>query len=677
MEQTSWWRRWRGRNESTEDPAWAALDDEAFLDAIYLKYLGRSTDPTGRDFYLRRLQSPQARRHVMRTLQNSEEGRAYQEQQQRVALLNALEQQEQQFPPIPSIGIAPAAEQPRLAILGTCLMEGLLRTALAAHWPVRHYLMDSGPHDPVPPLPVGEQDAVLVQLTLRSLLSLVTDGGDGDLFHLRPDLDWNLLRESTRRPLTAMVERVLAGLPEGIPVFFLSFLEPAPQINGILGRNRQKSLYALIRDLNDALEEQLASHHHAFYLELNDLRLHYGDSTAYDGHVSHFTHGGLLGSRQGDLIHLGILDKVRAALRILQGEHPVKLIITDLDNTLWKGVLAEADEIIPLEVTEGWPLGYAEALLACKARGLLLAICSKNDAASTRENFVRVWGRRLRLEDFCSVQTSWEPKPAGIARILAETNILPEHVLFIDDNPLEIAEVSHAYPAMRTLSGDPERWRYTLLHAAETQVAEVSEESARRTELIQAKKAREEAAGSQDRDAWLSSLQLTLRMEVMADAAHPRYARALELLNKTNQFNTTGQRWSGAEMQDWLASGGALLAASAEDRFAPHGLIALALLRNNVIEQVVLSCRIFGLGIETALLAAAVRQIQAAGHPAYLGYYTPTGRNDACRDFWSNHGCTWDAEAQVWRGDVVPVSPAWIHLNGSKSDGLHHASAQK
>ena len=130
-------------------------------------------------------------------------------------------------------------------------------------------------------------------------------------------------------------------------------------------------------------------------------------------------------------------------------------------------------------------------------------------------------------------------------------------------------------------------------------------------------------------------------------------------------------------MQDWLASGGALLAASAEDRFAPHGLIALALLRNNAIEQVVLSCRVFGLGIETALLAAAVRQIQAAGHPAYLGYYTPTGRNDACRDFWSNHGCTWDAEAQVWRGDVVPVSPAWIHLNGSKSDGLHHASAQK
>lgn len=664
-----WWPRWGARAESVDDAALASLDDAAFLNAIYRKYLGRETDPSGRNHYLPRVKSPGGRRQVIRALQNSEEAGLYRERQARIALLEHWEDQEQHAP-LPPLGTSSEMDKPRIALLGTCLVEGLLQTALARDWPVKHYLMDSGPHDPVPILAAADFDLVLVQLTLRSLLSLVVEGGEGDLFHLRPDVDWPNLRERTRQQLESQVERVLAALPEGLPVFFLSFLEPAPQINGLLGRNRQSTLYALIRYLNDELEAMLAAHRHAFYLEINDLRLHYGDSTAYDGYVSHFTHGGIRSSRQGDLIHLGILNKVQAALQILQGDRQVKLIITDLDNTLWKGVLAEAEEIIPLEVTEGWPLGYAEALLACKTRGILLAICSKNDDASTRRNFAKVWGRRLRLEDFCSVQISWAPKPQGIAQILAETNILPEQVLFIDDNPLEIAEVTHAYPAMRTLSGDPERWRHTLLYATETQVAHISEESTRRTELIQAKKAREEAAATMDRDSWLRSLGLTLRFDAIVDTAHLRYARALELLNKTNQFNTTGQRWSDAEMQSWLSSGGALLAASAEDRFAPHGLIALALLRGNVIAQVVLSCRVFGLGIETALLAEAVRRIQAAGPLEFQGHYTPTGRNDACRDFWALHGCTWDADAQVWRGSEAPVCPVWIHPDLFSSQAL-------
>ncbi|MBU2737421.1 hypothetical protein [Acidithiobacillus concretivorus] len=132
---------------------------------------------------------------------------------------------------------------------------------------------------------------------------------------------------------------------------------------------------------------------------------------------------------------------------------------------------------------------------------------------------------------------------------------------------------------MRTLSGDPEQWRHLLLYSVETQVAQVSAESARRTELVQAKKQQDAAAENMDRTAWLESLQLTLQVETMTDGAHPRYVRALELLNKTNQFNTTGQRWTDAELQNWLAAGGVLLAVSAQDRFAPHGLIALALLQ--------------------------------------------------------------------------------------------------
>ncbi len=654
-----WWQRWRGGAVSTEDAALANLDDQDFLTAVYRKFLGRESDPSGREHYLPRVKTPAGRRQVIRALQGSEEAHLYQERQARIALLTQWENHEQQ-PPLPRLGVRAEGDKPRLALLGTCLLEGLLQTAMARDWPVSHYLMDSGPHDPVPLLSAEDFDGVLVQLTLRSLLSMVAENGDGDLFHLRPDVDWSDLQERACQQLQTQVQRILAALPDGLPVFFLGFLEPMPRINGLLGRNRQNSLYALIRHLNDALEEALAVQHRAFYLELNDLRLHYGDSTAYDGYVSHFTHGGMRSSRQGDLIHLGILEKVQGALQILRGDQQVKLIITDLDNTLWKGVLAELDEIIPLELTEGWPLGYAEALLACKSRGILLAICSKNEDISTRENFAKVWGSRLRLEDFCAVHISWQPKSQAIAQILAETNLLPEHVLFIDDNPLEIAEVTHAYPQMRTLSGAPEQWRHLLLYSVETQVAHVSAESARRTELVLAKKQRDAAAENMDRAAWLESLQLTLKVETIADGTHPHYARALELLNKTNQFNTTGQRWSDAALQNWLAAGGVLLAVSAQDRFAPHGLIALALLQSNAIIQMVLSCRVFGLGIETALLAEAVRQIQAGGHDEFLAHFTATGRNDACRNFWQEQGLVWNAELNLWRGSVAPEWPSWI-----------------
>ncbi|MDA8246716.1 hypothetical protein [Acidithiobacillus sp.] len=126
------------------------------------------------------------------------------------------------------------------------------------------------------------------------------------------------------------------------------------------------------------------------------------------------------------------------------------------------------------------------------------------------------------------------------------------------------------------------------------------------------------------------------------------------------KFNTTGRRWTDAEIQAWLNSGGWLLAASVEDRFANHGLIALALLRDNEIVQVVLSCRVFGLGIETALLAEAMRHLQAVGHTDYVGHFTVTGRNDACRDFWPTHGFVMDARDNLWRGSHQPDCPAWI-----------------
>ncbi|WP_158006514.1 HAD-IIIC family phosphatase [Acidithiobacillus thiooxidans] len=641
-----------------------ALPDTEFVEAIYQRYLGRAADEVGKAHYLHLLGDGWRRARVLKDLRRSAEARCYaQYRRRRVAIADFMRQE--QPPLLPTDLRRLPLPKPRIALLGTCLAEGLLQVALDQGWPMRHYLADSGLQNVGPEIAPDQFDAVLVNLTLRSILGMAVDGGEGDLFHLRSDLDITQVQEQALMRLRQVMDRLLVGMPAGLPVFFLAFLEPPPQLFGVFGRNRHRSLYALVRALNDAMEQALVEQGRAYFFEINDIRQYYGDATAYDGYDAHYTHHSLSAvSLQGEWIYRDILERLEGAMRVLRAEDPVKLIITDLDNTLWRGVLAEEDEIVPWQHTEGWPLGYAEALLECKRRGILLAICSKNDEGPTRERFQQLWGQRLRLEDFCSVQINWQPKSQNIAEILRITNMLPDYALFIDDNPLEIAEVTREYPQIRTLTGDPERWRHVLLYAPETQVAQVTEESGQRTALVQAKKVRDAEAQSMDRDAWLQSLNLTLRFDRIVDAGHSRYARALELLNRTNQFNTTGQRWSNAEMQDWLASGGWLLAARGEDRFANHGLVALALLRGHGIEQVVLSCRVFGLGIESALLVEALRQMQEHGHADFVGHFTATGRNDACRDFWPAHGFTQEAGSSLWRGSMEPDAPTWIRSEG-------------
>ncbi|WP_414041648.1 HAD-IIIC family phosphatase [Acidithiobacillus sp. M4-SHS-6] len=624
-----WWQRWRDQWSSPELAELSHLEDVAFLEAIYQKVLGRPTDPIGREYYLPCMQSPGGRGQVIRALKNSQEARLYQDRQERIGLLMRTEMQEH-YSPVSSLRRFAEASKPRVALLGTCLLEGLLQTALALDWPVQHYLMDSGYHDPVPELAARDFDLVLVQFTLRSLLGQVVEAGEGDLFHLRPDVDWASLQDRTRQQLLAQVEKVRGALPQELPVFFLGFLEPPPQINGLLRVNRQNSLYALVRGLNDVFESGLAEKRNAFYLEINDLRLHYGDSQAYDGDVSHYSHGGILNTPQGDLIHLGVLEKTQAALQILRGNQQVKLIITDLDNTLWKGVLAEAEEIIPVEVTEGWPLGYAEALLACKARGILLAICSKNDAVQTEIHFKQVWFGRLRWEDFASIHINWQPKSENIRQILAELNILPEHALFIDDNPLEIAEVQRVFPQLRTLTGDPQGWRMDLLYGVPFQMPKLSEEAARRTELLQAKIERDQAMLSSDRESFLRDLQLRADIRQMTPS-DTGFDRALELLNRTNQFNTTGQRWTIAELEGFLADEGHLWVLQASDHLAKHGLVAVALLKARYLWQMVLSCRVFGLGLEEVLLARVLAENPAA--PILKARWVDTGRNATARQF--------------------------------------------
>ncbi len=661
--------RWWANRRPGPSPDLMAADDASFVASLYWEQLGRAPDADGLAHYLNQLRRGKSRRALWRDLANSAEalqrqrwtdeaktvqgGRSLSAQELRKALL-------QELPPFHPAELS-RTPLPRLKVglLGTCLVEQLLVTADRGRWLVRHWLMDSGEGSAPPALHDEALDVVVVQLTLRTILQRASKTGEGDLSYLQFDGAAGWL-DNVTGVVDAQVAAILAVVPQNVPVCFLAFVEPLPQREGLLVGRLGADLPEWVCGLNRTLAETLRGTDRGIYLEINDLLRFHGDALIYDGYVTHATHAGLMPGK-GLGVYSDVWARVAAVWRTWKALDPVKLIITDLDNTLWRGVAAEADEIVPWNFVEGWPLGYAEALLACKARGLLLAVASKNDEAVIRERFDQIWGGRLRLDDFCSVHIHWGPKSQSVQQILAETNILSEHAIFLDDSPQEIAEVQRAFPEIRTLSGRPERWRHVLLYAPETQVLRVTEESRVRTELVRAKRQRDILADQMDRASFLASLELRVTLTDVVDSSHPKWARALELLNKTNQFNTTGRRWSHHEMVDWLAAGGRMLAASAEDRLSRHGLVALALYKGREILQVVLSCRVFGLGIEQALLHRLMTGERKGDCEEFVARWIDTGRNQTCRDLWSALG--WEEIGQdppTWRGRTVPAWPAWI-----------------
>ena len=548
-----------------------------------------------------------------------------------------------------------------IALLGTCVSENLTQFGNTAGRNISHYLMGSLRFDVVPRIQKDHLDAAIVHLTLRHFLWDLLDGSvAGDVLHVREDYAFNEnydhYLEKFKNLLSNKVGQILDELSFDQPVFFLSFIEPPAKVQGDFLTNRSKSFYRLVRDVNDYFEELLSNQNNAYYLEMNDLVRFVGDAHVLDNKVTHLSHNGILISEHSDLLINGVFERLDSMMIRLNNLSTIKLIITDLDNTLWKGVAAEFETIIAHELTEGWPLGYIEALLEFKRRGGLLAISSKNNHEETVNRFDHIWEQKIKVQDFCSLKINWNPKSQNIAEILKETNLLPENVLFIDDNPREIEEVTSVFPTLNTLSGDQTLWKNKILYAPEMQVANITAESAKRTALIQAKIQRDDSEKTMNREEFLLSLELKAVFNIISDRNHSGFNRAFELINKTNQFNTTGKKWVESELISLLEQSKLkIYTAQIEDKFSNNGVVAIALVEEGVLSQFVMSCRVFGLGVETALLSYICRHENLKE-----ALYRETGKNKASSFFYADHGFTQSGD--VYKAASLKVDlPHWMN----------------
>lgn len=314
-----------------------------------------------------------------------------------------------------------------------------------------------------------------------------------------------------------------------------------------------------------------------------------------------------------------------------------KGLITDLDHTLWSGILGD-DGLDGVQ----WDLDhrarahgvYQQLLHALAQEGVLVATASKNDPRLVAEAFARRSDLILRADDIFPMVAGWQPKSEQIAEILRAWNIGPDAVVFVDDNPFELEEVSRAYPQIECIRFQPQPralvqlWRDLRERFARAGVGE--EDRLRSASLRGAERAAQAAQGA-DPEEFLRSLGAELQFEHSARDDE----RALELLNKTNQFNLNGLRLAAADFRRYLAQAGAFVQTTGyTDKFGPLGKISVLLGRccGEVVEVDfwAMSCRAFARRIEFASLRQLFDTTGAA--VVRLGY-CKTDRNQPLAEF--------------------------------------------
>ena len=306
------------------------------------------------------------------------------------------------------------------------------------------------------------------------------------------------------------------------------------------------------------------------------------------------------------LPHASALAQSLASL--LQARSPKKGLITDLDDTLWSGILGEVG-------VDGvnWSLEhhshihglYQQFLSSLASAGVLVGVASKNDAALVQQAFDRK-DLFLKKENVFPFEVHWHRKSDSVQRILKSWNIGPEAVVFIDDSPMEAAEVKAAFPAMECLVFKKDDyqsvWELLANLRASFGKTAISKEDGIRLESLRSAAPLLDALG-QDGNASDEFLKRADAFVSFDFTKRPKDGRAFELVNKTNQFNLNGKRFSESEWTKFLADPTSfLVTVSYQDKYGPLGKIAVLLGKVHekklYISAWVMSCRAFSRRIE-------------------------------------------------------------------------------
>ncbi len=415
---------------------------------------------------------------------------------------------------------------------------------------------------------------------------------------------------------------------------------PAYPNAGILDSQRNSGQSEAIRTVNRHIRDAAAKHLGVYVLDYDALiarfgRVNWGDESKW------LTMRMPLGA--DSFVHLA-----REYLRFLLPlcGRVCKALVIDLDNTIWGGIVGE-DGLDGIKLGAEYPgnayLEVQRAILDLHRRGIILAICSKNNPDDALEVFKRHDAMLLRLDHFAATRINWKSKAENIRELAIDLNIGIDALAFLDDNPLEREEVRMLLPEVHVLDlpAGPAHFAAALRSTPVFERLALSQEDRDRGTYYLAEQQRSQLQGS---GVALDDYYRSLGMEVEISAVTSRtIARVAQLTQKTNQFNLTTRRYSEQEIESKAADAAWRVdALTASDRFGDYGLVGVAI-TNRIgdvceIDSFLLSCRVIGRSVETALLSHVAREAASGGMRTLRGWYLPTRKNAPSKDFYPKHG---------------------------------------
>ena len=441
---------------------------------------------------------------------------------------------------------------------------------------------------------------------------------------------------------------------------------PHPPL-GVLDASHPASLVQLTRECNVALWSAAQKRRRLRLVDVDQVIAELGAAKAWDPRMAVLA--GCPLSTAG-LRHLADhLSRTIAALML----PTAKVVVLDLDNTLWGGIVGEDG---PGGIAIG-PTGlgaafaaFQDALLALRAQGVLLAVASKNNEADAFEIFDHHPGMRLRREHLAAHRISWQSKSESLRELAAELSLGIDSFVFIDDSPTECAEIRGVLPEVTVveLPAEPARYVEALRAVRQLDRMTLTDEDRMRAAAYAAEKARTAARTSAEGDpdalrAHLRSLGLVVHVRRIGDAD---VARAAQLTQKTNQFNLTTVRRSEADIEALRRDPAwRLYALDVTDRFGDYGTTGLVFAHRTDdttwdLESVILSCRVLGRGVESALLRVVTADLVEAGARRLTGRLIPTKKNAPVRDFLPRHGfvpAAGDGPGEAFVKQPLPGAP--------------------
>jgi FkbH-like protein len=501
---------------------------------------------------------------------------------------------------------------------------------------------------------------------------------------LAPDL-WQEYPDLAPEAVSAAAQRVSNSFSQWVRVFrerssaalIVHSLElPLRPSTGLLDAQQKTCQSAAIQQVNQELKQIATKYRGVYTLDYDGLVARHGRLRWYDEKKW------LVAKMPIAADHLIYLAREWLRFLVPLSGKIAKVLVADLDNTLWGGVIGE-DGMTGIKLDPEYPgaayQNLQRAMLDLARRGILLAICSKNNLEDAMEALENHPGMLLRPKHFSALRINWNDKAQNLREIATELNLGMDALALLDDNPVEREHVRSVLPEITVidLPEDPLAFAAAVRDCPVFERLALSSEDQQRASLYAAQRERAQAEHSfQSKEDFLRYIEQEAQV---APVSPVTLARVAQLTQKTNQFNLTTQRHTEQQIADVAARPGwQVLAIQLRDRFGDHGLVGVAITRDEVetceIETFLLSCRVIGRTVETALLSYLARGAAARGRQRLAGRFFPTRKNAPARDFYAQHGFQLleeNPDGSVWTLNLehhTIATPEWIRLKTTEGE---------